>query len=650
MADYKYLLEIQAKGLGVLGKITLGTNKIVAASKRASKGLSSIGDSMFKLNQAAEGIGRVSAALEDVVRPGLEFQQSMADLSAITGIAGKDLSELGKVARKTGIESGLGATQATEAFKLLASQISVDKIGIDGLKLLQKETITLAHASGLGMQDAANAMAGTINQFGLEAKEASRIINVLAAGSKYGAAEIPELAQSFKVVGASASAAGINVEQTAGALEVLSLANLKGAEAGTALRNILLQMQTKMNVDFKVTKMSDALKAMAPHLEDTTMLAKTFGMENIAAAQFLIKNASAVDDMTTKLTGTNVAQEQANIRMNTAAERIKIMQARFADWGISAANATKDYLPLISGLSQGSMLFMNLSPLLLGMSKALGFVGKNAKRAALGMWSFAKKTALAGWNALKAMGKFVLMAVGGLGSLISGLVSATLSQIALNVAMSANPIGLIVLGIAALIAAITALVMNWDKVKVAMGKFWTWLKSFFSNLGTFILKYNPLSLMINVMDKLFPGFKNWISKAIDEILKWFTQLWDKVVKAFEKVKTFFGFGKESNIKVDVDNKPKKASTGPAVPIPNLSQGLNNTPVVDPAGNQEIQDGMSSINNGGSKSTNINITIGKFQDSIKVYANNLDESLEEIEDKIVSRLVQVVNRANQLQGV
>ncbi len=72
--------------------------------------------------------------------------------------------------------------------------------------------------------------------------------------------------------------------------------------------------------------------------------------------------------------------------------------------------------------------------------------------------------------------------------------------------------------------------------------------------------------------------------------------------------------------------------------------------VDPSGNEEIQKDISDITGGGPKPTNINITIGKFQDSIQVYANNLDESLEEIEDKIVSRLLQVVNRANQLQGV
>lgn len=59
----------------------------------------------------------------------------MADLSAITGIAGEELDALGKKARETGKQSGLGATQATGAYKVLASQIDVSQIGMNGLSL-----------------------------------------------------------------------------------------------------------------------------------------------------------------------------------------------------------------------------------------------------------------------------------------------------------------------------------------------------------------------------------------------------------------------------------------------------------------------------------------------------------------------------------
>ena len=225
-----------------------------------NKGLNGLTSNLWKVNQTADLLGRTSDALNQIGAPGKEYDFGLAELSAITGIAGSDLNDLGKMARKVGKESGLGATGALEAYKLLASQIEVDSIGMKGLNELQAKTITLAQASPqLGLAGAANALAGTINQFGLQASDAGRIMNVLAAGSKYGAAEIPDLAQSFKVVGASAAAAGLNVEQTAGAIEILSKNNLKGSEAGTALRNVLLKMQRKLGFAFRVTKLPTAL-------------------------------------------------------------------------------------------------------------------------------------------------------------------------------------------------------------------------------------------------------------------------------------------------------------------------------------------------------------------------------------------------------
>lgn len=276
----------------------------------------------------------VSEAISGIAATGIGFEQSMADLSSITGIAGDDLASLGKIAKITGKESGLGAKQAADAFAILASQIQVDKIGMEGLEVLQRKTITLSQAAGMSMNDAAIALAGTINQFGLQATEAERVINVLAAGSKYGAAEIVDLSQSFKVVGAAANAAGLSVESTAGAIEVLSKNNLKGAEAGTALRNIVLKMQTALGVDFSKSSLSDALDALKPKMKDATYLSKVFGMENIAAAQFLIANSDAVAEMTAQVTGTNVAQEQAAIRTSTT----QAMMAR--------CNATIDNLKI----------------------------------------------------------------------------------------------------------------------------------------------------------------------------------------------------------------------------------------------------------------------------------------------------------------
>lgn len=153
------------------------------------------------LNAQLQVLGQMASAFSSLTDAGISFGQSMADLSAITGIVGTDLDQLTSKAREFGKQSGLGANTAARAYTILASQIEVSKIGMDGLNNLEEQSIVLAQAAGMSIDDAATSMAGTINQFGISASEAARVVNVLAAGSKYGAAEIDALSQSFKVVG-----------------------------------------------------------------------------------------------------------------------------------------------------------------------------------------------------------------------------------------------------------------------------------------------------------------------------------------------------------------------------------------------------------------------------------------------------------------
>jgi hypothetical protein len=69
---------------------------------------------------------------------------------------------------------------------------------------------------------------------------------------------------------------------------------------------------------------------------------------------------------------------------------------------------------------------------------------------------------------------------------IVGLVTA--AQWAWDAAMDANPIGLIIVGIGALIAGIVLLVKHWDVVKKAGAVAWGWIKDAASNAWNFIKK------------------------------------------------------------------------------------------------------------------------------------------------------------------
>lgn len=345
----------------------------------------------IELTSIIQQVQMIAQGLGELATPAINFEQSMADLSAITGSVGDELEDLSKTARRVGVESGLGASESARAFAILAGQIDVP---LEQLKLLQEQTILLAQAGALPLEEASNALAGTINQFGLEASEASRIVNVLSAGSRAGGSEVVDLAESFKVAGAAANSAGVSVEETAGALEVLAQNNTKGAEAGTAMRNMLIAMQTRLGIDISKTGFVGGLEIIKKHLnsmgsetERATFLAKTFGRENIVAAQFLLKNSEAVRKMTGEVTGSNAAIEQANIRNATWAHRLEVMRARMDELKISINEATGGMLPWMAGLGEQLVPLAQLTPLLGAVKNAFSGISSALSGSPLGKYA-----------------------------------------------------------------------------------------------------------------------------------------------------------------------------------------------------------------------------------------------------------------------
>ncbi len=475
----------------------------------------------IQLTSIIQQVQIVSDGLGKAVAPAIAFEQSIADLSAITGFAGEDLDFLSEQSRKVGKESGLGAAEAGRAFTILASQIQLPK---EELAEIQKETIALAQAGGMGLESAANALAGTLNQFGLKAKDSSRVINILAAGSKYGAAEIDELTESLKVVGATANASGVSLEETSGVLEVLSKNNIKGAEAGTAMRNVLLSMQTVLGIDIAKSGFAGGIKAVKQYVEGiqdpvekATFLSKAFGRENITAAQFLMDNANAVELMTEKVTATQTAYEQAEIRTNTMAHTIEKLKAWFQEASLSLSNLTGGLSNYAAVLPEILVPFSQMLPLL----------------------SLMKTGVLSLFTSIK--------------SLQIGTKLMTAAQWLLNVAMNANPVGIIITAIAALTAGLFALYKHcrpfrewvdkmwkatkelakviWDALVEAFKVLWEWIKKI-------IMAY--VNLYKYIFNKVIAIFKK-LGKAIESVIAWFKELFgltedSSIDKATEKNK------------------------------------------------------------------------------------------------------------------
>jgi TP901 family phage tail tape measure protein len=309
--DVRYLISLQDKFSGRM-------NKINQSTQRFDK-------SLVRTIGRFATFAAVGAILGNSIKKMADFEEQVSNLSAITGATGDDLDFLKRKAIELGKATTKSSIDTVKAFKLIASAKPELLENASALAAVTKEAITLSEASGLELPAAANALTDALNQFGLGADQSSRVINLLAAGSKFAAAEIPDLTNSLKEFGGVADSLGISIEQSAAAVETLSTKGLKGARAGIQMRNILLKLGSSLDkkINPKVVGLSKALENLAPIQDDVNKLNKMFGRQNVIAAQTLIKQRERVDELTESMTGTNIAYEQARVNTDNLNSDVK---------------------------------------------------------------------------------------------------------------------------------------------------------------------------------------------------------------------------------------------------------------------------------------------------------------------------------------
>lgn len=318
--------------------------------------LSKLGGSVEELIGAFGLVAGIEGAIS-VLQDGFEtiknFDQGIADLKAITGATGKELDYLRKNAIELGKDTKGGAVQVVEAYKLIASAKPELLENVESLNMVTKSVLTLSKASEMELPDAATALTDAMNQFNAPAEEASRYIDAVANGAKYGAAEIPQVTEALLKFGAVAAKSNISIEESTALIELLAEKGLKGAEAGTALRNVLLKIsapdalpkeaqQIINDLGISMTKLKDnsipvqeKFELLKPLLKDNAYLVKVFGVENAVAATNILSNTDRLKELTSKMGEYGTAQEQANIRMDTLQGRTEKLSATYDSFILS---------------------------------------------------------------------------------------------------------------------------------------------------------------------------------------------------------------------------------------------------------------------------------------------------------------------------
>ena len=461
----------------------------------------------------------IGGVMGSVIRTGADFEQTM--VSAAVKFPGEirkgtaAFDELQRAARETGSRTEFSASQAAGALEFLAMA------GFDaqGAIAALPGVVDLATAAGLDLGRATDIASDSLGAFNLMSEDAAelgtnlaRVNDVLAGTATSANTTIEELFESIKKGAPVATGAGASIETFAALTGTLANSGIKGSEAGTALRNMFLRLQAPTAAASRVIdglgldivdqngNMLDMVDILGQVRERTAdmgsaqraaALQSIFGTRAMASVNVLL--AAGSDQLRTYRTalenGKGAAEAMADAMRDTVSGRFKAFQ--------SAVEGVK--------LSIFSMTDGPLNDVIDRMTEWTR-ANEEAIATGIGVWL---ERLFENFEAIVATIKNVAIGIGIFFALTAALKAFILVMTVANFVMAMNPIGLMVLGVVALVAAFVGL-MAW--VRRTTDGIDSWGKAVIGavlSVIKFVVKNNPFSLLLrslNFLIKKVTGF------------------------------------------------------------------------------------------------------------------------------------------------
>lgn len=676
-----FTINIGGNAYTGIAEIDKAMKKLSVTATENLKLFDKVNELAFKFNNIAQAVQNFSNGLQNVNEPGIALNTSLMDLSAIAGVAGDKLKEIEGYARDTAKTFGTDAASSVESYKLLLSQLSPELGNYPtALRAMGDNIATLSKTMGGDATAAAEVLTTAMNQYGVsldDPMEASRkmaeMMNVMAAAGKEGSAELPTIKSALEQCGMAARAAGVSFEETNAAIQVLDKAGKKGSEGGVALRNTMailsqgrflpkdVQQELAMaGVDIlklgdKTLSLSDRLNLLKPVMNDTALFTKLFGRENANAAMALVQGTDEINRYTEAISGTNTAEEQAAVIMESFAEKQARIQARFNDIKISIFNATGDLGLWVDVIAKAAVPISQLLPLITACGKSITALKtkfttlRTQMKAAGGAANYFKQ------QLNKVAGGAVHAAVTALGMAFGGLkIAIRAAGTACNFLSSAIKKIPVIGWILAIISAVIAVFkLLWDKcegfrrllfgiweviklpfvfignivsgiweaavglfqslmarAKQIIGSIIQWVKGIFSRVGGWFSK---------VMQPIWDWFGNlwsFVKSILDRIIGWLGKVFDPIIKLWNKITGKYNEGAEKGSESfrrsknpDDPDDPDFSIADPTLPGISSEEISGNGGVVP----SDVSSGVSATTTGGTRNTNVTINLGKMAD-------------------------------------
>lgn len=465
---------------GSLGKVTV----MSGSTSAGILGLSAAASSALPILAGVAG----SIA---VISKSAKFEVNLDNLQALTGLDDSKMKDVANSAIEMSGKFGIAAGDIVDSMALIGSQFPALLKDSKALGEVTEAANVLSKAGGLAVEDAAKGITTVLNQMGVAASESMDIINVLAAGSQQGAADIEYLNKALEKSGTAFNSAGMGYVEAIAAIETVAPKFSSADVAGSQLNSTLLKLSTQANNNFKpsVVGMSQALENLANAELTDLELKQLVGESNVTMIKTLIEQKDLYNGLSESLDGTNTAFEQMGIRMDNIPAIAKRLRETWNGFLLSMGQSQifQDIQKVIKG-------FLNS---LIGLLNGMSQIVKPIMSVFDSLWSVTKSL-ISVFTPLRETATITNKAFSGLVSILRFLANI-ISEVS------------------------SVYVFFINKVSSGLAKLWNNMKAIFTNSSVFQWFRNQLTKVVEWWDKVvgfiekkWKAFKKWIGMETDK--------------------------------------------------------------------------------------------------------------------------------------
>ena len=367
-----------SKGQELKNHIIQITNELKNAEEGTLRFYRNVGNYPSSVNTALGGIkskfmeigttiagivtgGGIMAFGQKIIQVGRDFNDGMARVHAGTQASTEDMKMMSDEAKR------LGATTAYTAAEAAGALENLTRNGLNAAQATNalSPTLQFAQANTIGLAEAADIMTNVSNGFNMGVEGMAHVSDSLSYTASHSATNVSQLAEALKNAAPFGHALGQPIEEVNSALGVLADVGIKGSDAGSALRMVMLGLATSTAKQQKVFEKygitidqqslkTDGLTKTLEKLRDSGImksassandLADVFGRRVSPQAMALLNN---IDALQTKLGGLREAQgttgDMFEVSMSTVSQEVKGLQSAWEAFLLSIYDSNSDAL------------------------------------------------------------------------------------------------------------------------------------------------------------------------------------------------------------------------------------------------------------------------------------------------------------------